>query len=108
MFFLNEPTLVSTMHPANDTFAKGQGGCIRWKPRCFKGQNFQCWTFCMNVTVANKYTLSSLDTTKYLYPENQEDSINFGFTDGITARDTGQCGIGISDGTNQLLDGNKA
>jgi Right handed beta helix region len=37
MFFLNEPALVSTIHPANDTFAKGQGGCVRWKPRCFKG-----------------------------------------------------------------------
>jgi hypothetical protein len=299
MFFLNEPALVSTIHPANDTFAKGQGGCIRWKPRCFKGlytallltlltcfsctslvaqsansssslspsgpivingqdgavieglkitsstgdcvlitnsinitiqdseigpcrgnavkisggdtisifdsyihpetlntsgccdhndgilsvgtsnlaiqgnviaysesnvevkagnrvtiignfllnprgpfprgQNVQCWTGCMNVTVEDNYALSSLDTTKYLYPENQEDSINFGFTDGIIARnnyitgghsssgcgliadkaansaqflsnrllDTGQCGIGISDGTNQLVDGNK-
>jgi len=37
------------------------------------------------VTVQNNYALSSLDTTKYLFPENQEDSINFGFTNGIIA-----------------------
>jgi hypothetical protein len=106
------------------------------KPR---GQNFQCYNGCSEVTVSNNYALSSTDTGKYLYPENQEDSINFGMSDTITARDnfitgghsrsgcgliaddrannvqfvgnrvlnTGQCGIGIADGSNQLVTGNK-
>ena len=34
-----------------------------------RGQNFQCWSNCSNITVQNNYALSSLDTTKYLYPE---------------------------------------
>jgi Abnormal spindle-like microcephaly-assoc'd, ASPM-SPD-2-Hydin/Right handed beta helix region len=110
-----------------------------------RGQNFQCWEAggggapCSTVTVNNNYTLSSTDTTKYLYPENQEDSINFGFTNGAIAQsnfitgghsasgcgliadesansmqfksnlllNTGQCGIGIADGTNQLVDSNE-
>ena len=109
-----------------------------------RGGNFQCWSQtptsagCTNVTVENNYALSSMDTAKYLYSENTQDSINFGHTDGIVARnnyitgghsgfgcgliadlgansaqflnnvlvDTGQCGIGIADGTNQLVDGN--
>ena len=54
------------------------------KPR---GQNFQCYNGCSEVTVANNYALSSTDTGKYLYPENQEDSINFGMSDNIAARD---------------------
>jgi parallel beta helix pectate lyase-like protein len=106
------------------------------KPR---GQNFQCYNGCSEVTVSNNYALSSTDTEKYLYPENQEDSINFGMSDSITARDnfitgghsrsgcgliaddransvqfvgnrvlnTGQCGIGIADGSNQVVSGNK-
>jgi Right handed beta helix region len=106
------------------------------KPR---GQNFQCYNGCSEVTVSNNYALSSTDAGKYLYPENQEDSINFGMSDTITARDnfitgghsrsgcgiiaddranhvqfagnrvfnTGQCGIGIADGTNQVVAGNK-
>jgi hypothetical protein len=104
-----------------------------------RGQNLQVWSGSSKVTVQNNYALSSLDTTKYLFPENQEDSINFGFTNGIIASgnyvtgghsnsgcgiitddgannaqfklnvlvDTGQCGIGIADGTNQVVDSNK-
>jgi hypothetical protein len=109
-----------------------------------RGQNFQCWgsntmNTCSSVTVQNNYALSSLDTTAYLYAENQEDSINFGYTNDAIAQgnfvsgghsssgcgiiadesansvqftknfllNTGQCGIGIADGTNQLVDGNK-
>src|SRR5271155_587130 len=112
-----------------------------------RGQNFQCWTqagqgagtHCRNMTVSNNYALSSTDTSKYLYPENTEDSINFGFTDGILAENnfisgghsksgcaliadrgannaqflnnrilgSGQCGIGISDGMNHVVDNNK-
>jgi hypothetical protein len=110
-----------------------------------RGQNFQCWgaaagdNVCSSVIVANNYALSSLDTTKYLYPENQEDSINFGHANGAIVRNnyitgghahsgcgliaddgannmrfegnlllnTGQCGIGIASGTNQLVIGNK-
>jgi hypothetical protein len=104
-----------------------------------RGNNFQAWGNSTDVAVKNNYTLSSTDTTKYLFAENQEDSINFGLTNGIIASsnyitgghspsgcglvtdtgansaqllsntllDTGQCGIGIADGTNQLVDGNK-
>lgn len=109
-----------------------------------RGQNFQCWGtdsnhICSNISVKNNYALSSLDTTKYSYPENQEDSINFGYSSdavvrnnyitgghshsgcGLIADDsadnmrfesnillnTGQCGIGIADGTSQLVTGNK-
>jgi len=106
------------------------------KPR---GQNFQCYNGCSEVTVTNNFAMSSIDTVKYLYPENQEDSINFGMSDNITARDnfitgghsrsgcgiiaddranhvqfagnrilnTGQCGIGIADGANHAVSGNK-
>jgi ASPM-SPD-2-Hydin domain-containing protein/centrosomal CEP192-like protein/parallel beta helix pectate lyase-like protein len=109
-----------------------------------RGQNFQCWTGslgtgCTSITLQNNYVLSSTDTALYLYPEQQEDSINFGYTNGAVVqnnyvtgghspsgcgliaddtansihflsnllRDTGQCGIGIADGTNQLVDSNK-
>jgi hypothetical protein len=104
-----------------------------------RGQNFQCWSRCSNVTVQNNYALSSTDTTKYLYPENQEDSINFGLTNGLIVQNnyitgghsksgcgliaddsannaqfknnrllnTGQCGVSIADGTNQLVDSNR-
>lgn len=106
------------------------------KPR---GQNFQCYDGCRAVTVSENYALSSTDTGKYLYAENQEDAINFGISDGIVARDnfvtgghsrsgcgliaddsangvqfegnrvvnTGQCGIGIADGSEQVVSGNK-
>ena len=104
-----------------------------------RGHNFQAWSNSSNVTLKNNYTLSSTDTTKYLFAENQEDSINLGLTNGVIASsnyvtgghspsgcglvidtgansaqllnntllDTGQCGIGIADGTNQIVDGNK-
>lgn len=109
-----------------------------------RGQNFQCWgadssKTCSNVTFQNNYASSSTDTTRYLYPENQEDSVNFGFTNtarvignfitgghsksgcGLIADDaannitiennrllnTGQCGIGIADGTTQIVQSNQ-
>jgi Right handed beta helix region len=99
-----------------------------------RGQNFQCWNKCSNVTLQNNYALSSLDRTQYLYPEATEDSINFGITTSFLARDnfisgghsasgcgimadsfsnsgqilnnllvdTGQCGIGIVDGSHMV------
>ena len=104
-----------------------------------RGQNFQAYYGVQNVTFKNNYALSSTDTSKYLYPENQEDSVNFGQTNGFIVRDsyirgghsdsgcglmaddgansaqflnntlidTGQCGIGIADGTTQLIDSNR-
>ncbi len=109
-----------------------------------RGQNLQCYgtdasNVCSNVTFQNNYALSSQDTTKYLYPENQEDSISFGRANGAVAQNnfitgghsssgcgmmaddsansmqfknnrllnTGQCGIGIANGTNQVVSGNK-
>ena len=109
-----------------------------------RGQNFQCWgsslsSACSSATVQSNYALSSTDTTLYAYPENQEDSINFGFTNGALVQgnfvtgghsgsgcgliaddtannvqfknnqllNTGQCGIGIADGTNAVVDRNK-
>jgi hypothetical protein len=103
-----------------------------------RGQNVQAWNS-TNVLVLNNYTLSSQNTRKYLYPDIQEDSINFGFGSGFVAisnyvtgghspsgcgliadeaansalfidnhlLDTGQCGIGIASGTQQLVDHNK-
>lgn len=104
-----------------------------------RGQNFQAWNNSRQVTVQNNYALSSTDTSKYLFAENQEDSINIGLTDGIVVRenyitgghsrsgcgliaddransaqflsntlsDTGQCGIAIAAGTNQIVDSNR-
>jgi hypothetical protein len=108
-----------------------------------RGQNVQMWGGAnpnTNIIVSNNYTLSSIDTTKYLYAENQEDSINFGGgTNGVTVSgnyvvgghsrtgcgliadagansitfsnnilsNTGQCGIGIANGTNQVVTRNK-
>jgi hypothetical protein len=104
-----------------------------------RGQNFQAWNNSNNVTVEDNYALSSTDKSKYLFAENQEDSINFGLTSGIVVRgnyvtgghspsgcgliaddrangaqflsntllDTGQCGIGIGSGTNQIVDSNR-
>ena len=103
-----------------------------------RGSNFQCWNHCSNVVVQNNYALSSLDTTRFLYPEATEDSLNFGVTTGFVAQNnflsgghsqygcgimadtfsnngqilnnqllnTGQCGIGITDGS-QVANGNK-
>ena len=50
-----------------------------------RGQNFQVWGQSSDVSVIGNYALSSLDA-KYRYPEKQEDSINFGLTDGIVAQ----------------------
>jgi hypothetical protein len=104
-----------------------------------RGQNFQAYYGVQNVLFKNNYALSSLDTGKYLYPENQEDSVNFGQTNNFTVRDsyirgghsssgcgviaddgangaqflnntlvdTGQCGIGIADGTTHVIDSNR-
>jgi PKD repeat protein len=104
-----------------------------------RGQNFQAWGNNSGITVENNYTLSSTDKLKYLFAENQEDSINFGLTSGVivqrnyitgghspsgcgviaddransaqflnnTLLDTGQCGISIANGTNQVISGNR-
>jgi Right handed beta helix region len=104
-----------------------------------RGQNFQSWNESRDILVENNYALASADTRLYKFPENQEDSINFGKTDGVVARNnyisgghsrsgcglladirannvkflsnilvnTGQCGIGIGDGINQLVEGNR-
>jgi hypothetical protein len=96
-----------------------------------RGQNFQCWSNCSNVTVQNNYTLSSPDVVEYLYPDATVDSISFGVSTGFvvqnnfitggqsvsgcgimadtfsndgkilgnTLLNTGQCGIGIADGS---------
>ena len=102
-----------------------------------RGQNVQVWGNSSTIDVESNYALSSTDP-KWGATENQEDSINFGQSTGIVAKnnyvagghspsgcgiiadeaansvqflgnvlvDTGQCGIGISDGTNQLVDSN--
>ena len=74
-----------------------------------RGQNVQAWKS-SNVVVLNNYALSSLDTTKYLYPENQEDSINFGIGSSFFAGNnyiTGGhspsgCGLIADDGANSV------
>jgi hypothetical protein len=50
-----------------------------------RGQNFQAWNGCTNVDVESNYTLSSLDPM-YTLPAKQEDSINFGVTVGVVAK----------------------
>jgi PKD repeat protein len=104
-----------------------------------RGQNFQAWGGNSGVNVENNYALSSTDRSKYLFPENQEDSINFGLTNGILVQgnyitgghspsgcgviaddasnsaqflnnrllDTGQCGLSIASGTNQVVKDNR-
>ena len=104
-----------------------------------RGQQVQSWNNSRNITVEDNYMLSSTDTSKYPFAADQEDAINFGFTDGITARSnyvsggtspsgcgiiadqatnnakflnnvlvrTGQCGIGLGNGSNLVADGNK-
>jgi len=104
-----------------------------------RGQNFQSWNESRDILVENNYALASVDTRLYKFPENQEDSMNFGETDGVIARNnyisgghshsgcglladirannvkflnnilvnTGQCGIGIGDGINQIVEGNR-
>jgi Right handed beta helix region len=104
-----------------------------------RGQNFQCYSGCRDVTVSNNYALASTDSAKYLYAEKQEDSVNFGISEAITVQNnfitgghsrsgcglmaddrangvqvvgnrvlnTGQCGIGIANGTGQVVTDNK-
>jgi len=96
-----------------------------------RGNNFQCWNNCSNVTVQNNYALSSTDTSRFKYAEATEDSISFGVSTEFVIRqnliqgghsqygcgimadtytnagqvlqnellDTGQCGIGLTDGS---------
>lgn len=80
-----------------------------------RGQNVQAWN-ATNAVVKNNYTLSSRDTQKYLYPDDQEDSINFGIGSGFVARGNyvtgGQspsgCGIIADDEANSAqFTGNK-
>jgi Right handed beta helix region len=104
-----------------------------------RGQNFQSWNGSRDIAVENNYALASTDTRIYNFPEHQEDSVNFGKTDGVLARNnyisgghsssgcglmadsgannvrfignilvnTGQCGIGIADGINQVVEANR-
>jgi Right handed beta helix region len=109
-----------------------------------RGQNFQSWGAASwgpnrSIVVSDNYALSSQNSDAYRYRENQEDSINFGYTTGAVAKgnyvsgghsrsgcgiiaddhasgmqflnnilsDTGQCGIGIANGTSQTVSGNK-
>jgi hypothetical protein len=51
-----------------------------------RGQQFQSWNNSRNITVEDNYTVANTDTSKYPFAADQEDAINFGFTDGITAR----------------------
>jgi Right handed beta helix region len=72
-----------------------------------RGQNVQAWN-AQNVVVKNNYALSSHNTSKYLYPDDQEDSINFGIGSGFVAMGNyitgGQsptgCGLIADDGAN--------
>jgi hypothetical protein len=72
-----------------------------------RGQNVQAWNS-NSVVVRNNYTLSSRNTKRYLYPDDQEDSINFGVGTGFIAKDnyvTGGhsasgCGLIADDGAN--------
>jgi hypothetical protein len=74
-----------------------------------RGQNVQAWNS-TNVVVQNNYTLSSQDKTKYLYPDIQEDSLNFGMGSGFLATNnyvTGGhspsgCGLLADDGANSV------
>jgi hypothetical protein len=50
-----------------------------------RGQNFQAWSGSFNIDVESNYALSSMDP-KYTLPPKQEDSINFGISTGIIAK----------------------
>ena len=74
-----------------------------------RGQNVQSWPASpsspnTNITVSDNYTLSSTDTNIYPYPENQEDSLNFGFTNGIVAQNNYLTGGHISSGCGIIAD----
>ena len=70
-----------------------------------RGQNVQTWN-ARRIVVRDNYTLSSPNTRRYLYPDDQEDSINFGLGKSFKAEDnyvTGGespsgCGIIADDG----------
>ena len=74
-----------------------------------RGQNVQTWN-AHHILVRKNYTLSSRDTRRYLYPDDQEDSINFGLGESFKAEDnyvTGGespsgCGIIADDGANRV------
>jgi len=74
-----------------------------------RGQNVQTWN-AHHVLVRKNYTLSSRDTQRYLYPDDQEDSINFGLGESFEAEGnyvTGGespsgCGIIADDGANRV------
>jgi hypothetical protein len=72
-----------------------------------RGQNVQAWG-ASDVVAEGNYTLSSTDTKLYKYPDDQEDSINFGIGSSFFAKDnyiTGGhspsgCGLIADDGAN--------
>jgi hypothetical protein len=74
-----------------------------------RGQNFQAWSGCSQVDVEHNYALSSLDPM-YTLPAKQEDSLNFGITDGVLVKDnyvagglsTSGCGIIADDQANSV------
>ncbi len=74
-----------------------------------RGQNVAAW-HSNDITVRDNYTLSSIDTKRYLYPGDQEDSINFGKGDRLVAEGNyvtgGQspsgCGILADDGADDV------
>jgi len=80
-----------------------------------RGQNVQAW-IAHDVIVRDNYTLSSPNTRRYLYPDDQEDSINFGLGSNFVAQGnyvTGGhsrsgCGLLADDGANDVsLIGNR-
>jgi Right handed beta helix region len=74
-----------------------------------RGQNVQAWNV-RNVLVRNNYTLSSRNRRRFLYPDDQEDSINFGKGSNFVAQEnyvTGGhsasgCGLIADDGANNV------
>ena len=96
-----------------------------------RGQQFQCWSGCSEVTIENNYVVSSTNTALYRYAEATIDAISFGESDSFIVRNnfitgghshsgcgimadtyanqgqilqnhlynTGQCGIGLTDGS---------
>jgi hypothetical protein len=51
-----------------------------------RGQQVQSWSNSRDVTVEDNYMFSTTDTSQYPFAADQEDAVNFGFTDGITVR----------------------
>ena len=103
-----------------------------------RGQNVQMWG-ATGALIRDNYTLSSRNTKRFLYPDDQEDSINFGEGSNFVAEgnyvtggqspsgcglladdganevrlmanrvvDSGECGIGVASGTDQIVHGNR-